>query len=69
MKELIEAYLKHTNHYLSKCEVEYVSESSEYNNTYDVHVKNECLACGTEVINISYTELLSFMWSKIKCNG
>lgn len=66
MKELIEAYLIHTKHCLMYQPVQHIVEDNRYTNTYAVHICNNRVDGGTEVIYVSCKELLSFMWSRIK---
>ena len=67
MKELIEAYLKHTEHYLSECKILDVECDGITNNdvTYLVTLENVCCWNGVEQLHVSNYKLLSFMWSRI----
>lgn len=67
MKELIEAYLKGTEHYLSECKILDV-ECDGINNddvTYLVTLENECCWNGVEQIHVRNSKLLEFMWGRI----
>lgn len=67
MKELIEAYLKGTEHYLSECKILGVECDDITNNdfTYRVTLENVCCWNGVEQLNVSNSELLTFMWGHI----
>lgn len=66
IEPLIKSYLKYTNHYLADCEIAHVvTDRSLYDETemcYNVTIRNDCLACGQEFIEVNVTELLSYMW-------
>ncbi len=68
MKELIEAYLKDTEHYLSESKILDV-ECDGINNddvTYLVTLEEPCSWNGVEQLHVGNARLLEFMWSKIK---
>lgn len=67
MKELIEAYLKHTEHYLADCDLRSYdvdrSLADKDEQCYNIYVlKDGRLNCD----EVTVTELLEFMWSRIK---
>lgn len=68
MKELIEAYLKGTEHYLSESKILDVECDGIKNDdiTYLVTLENTWCWNGVEQIHVTNSELLTFMWSKIK---
>ena len=68
MKELIEAYLKGTEYYLSECEILIVETNGVRNDdiVYLVTVRNESCLNGVDYLHVGNAELLAFMWSKIK---
>lgn len=66
IEPLIKSYLKYTKHYLADCEIAYVvtdrSSHDEVEMCYNVTMRNDCLACGHETIEVNVTELLFYMW-------
>lgn len=69
MKALIEAYLKHTKHYLADGHILSIHDG-DFNDdgvpVYVIRIKNDCLHIGEEIVVVTVTELLEFMWSRIK---
>ena len=67
MKELIEAYLKHTNHFLAGCDLRSYdvdrSSADKDEQCYNIYALKDGRLNGDEV---TVSELLSFMWSRIK---
>ena len=66
MKELIEAYLKHTNHFLAGCDLIICdvdrSSACEDEQCYNIFALKDGQLNGAE---ITVTELLEFMWGRI----
>lgn len=65
MKELIKAYLLHTEHYLAGNPIlSYSGVIGKDDIHYEVVVENNLIACNKEYVEIKNSELLTFLFER-----